>query len=170
MKNLITFDGFVNENAGTGMTAEQLRDELEAKIRATFPDSFVNVKIGTGLSGGTISIGFLLGKDKTEWQNQIQHNDPARHSIMIFLGDKNTDIVPNNADVQLAQGGSISVKPPQGSYLAYGRVKTGWRNFKGDGPTIVRKIDAYFKKLKEVIKDNVDNMVPRDAELAKKKI
>lgn len=133
--------------------------ELENSVKSVFPDSYVQVRP----SKDSVTLFFRLGKDKTEWKNGIEENDVAIHNIHYFIQRDNTFSAESNY-------GSISVKPPVGSHYAYGRVRTGWRNFKADQANCVRKTTDYFKKLKNIIKDNISNMVDYDADIAKKKI
>ena len=151
-------------------TSEEFISDLEKVIKKSFPKSSVKVGI-TGLSGESLLIKFSLGNGKSEYPNGIIHNDPVHTHIWIF------DLLPFDPNkkykVELGGiGGSITTKPEEDSYLAYDRVKTGWRSFSATPDKIVTKIDKYFSKVKDLLKKLVkDNKISDDhLELVKSKI
>jgi hypothetical protein len=62
-------------------------------------------------------------------------------------------------------GASFSVKPPEGSYLAYSRVKVPFRKITGSPEKIIDYIKKYFITFKKALQDNRDNIDPRDIKL-----
>jgi hypothetical protein len=123
--------------------------QIETAIKNSFPKSRVNVRID-GLGKESLFIGFSLGKDKSEFSSGILQNDILWTQIWIH------NLLPFDPNkkykVELSVGGSISTKPEEGSYLAYGKEKTGWRNFTATPDNIVKKLDKYFKNTKDILK------------------
>jgi hypothetical protein len=153
------------------MKVSEFISSLESAIKKSFPKSLVRVQASKNL-GSSIGVTFALGKDKSEWANGIIHNDPLHHVLMIgwnefaedaFLKDKITLDKPNI-------GGSLKVLPEEGSYMAFGRVKLGFRKKTAPPEGIVKHLGNYFKKVKGILKDNIDRLTDEDRIIAKKKI
>lgn len=151
----------VTEPVMSEEVATALANDIKAKIKAIFPDSFVNAE-ASFRHVPTIHVWFALGKDKSEWANGISENDPAKMRITVWL-----DRLPLKVE---SATGSFNIKPPAGSNLAYGRVNVGWRNFSTDQTQVADKIGKYFVKLRDALIANIDNMTPEHAELARKKL
>lgn len=160
----------INE-AKEDMKVSEFITSLENAIKKSFPRSFIRIGASKNL-GSSISLTFALGKDKSEFANGIIHNDPLHHNLMIawnqfaedhFIKDKITLDKPNI-------GGLLTIKPEAGSHMAYGRVKLGLRKKTATPEGIIKYLDGYFKEVKRILKDNMDNLTDEHRELAKKKI
>jgi hypothetical protein len=143
------------------LAIDEMENEIKGIILKHFPKSYVNTKYSTNL-GKSIDINFTLGKNKSEWKNGIELNDPLRHVIIILF--KNS----GNYDIEIVNGSMTVI--PDNKYMAYGRVKTGFRNKSNIGFGEVKSIlDKSFKNLKKIIKDNEDKIHPQHIELFKSK-
>lgn len=157
-------------NEASTMTVSEFVSGLESAVKKIFPRSFVQIYSGKNL-GSSITFRFALGKDKSEWQNGIIQNDPLFHLWMIgwesFVDDAFTkDKIP----AELSVGGSLTITPEEGSYMAQGRAKIGWRKKTLPPDKLIKGFSDYFKKVKKVLKDNQDKLFDKDLELAKKKM
>jgi len=170
-KNLIEAYNKILMNEAKTMKVSEFIDSLEKAIKKSFPKSLVIVRASKNL-GSSIDVRFALGKDKSEFANGIIHNDPLYHILMIgwnefvddhFIKDKITLDKPS-------VGGILTTMPEEGSYMALGRVKLGFRKKTAPPEGIIKHLDNYFKKVKKILKDNMDNLTDKDRELAKKKI
>lgn len=168
MKILDKIDLFLNTNLNESIDADDFVTKIQKTISKIFSKSFVKVNLSKRL-GKTIQISFLLGKDKSEWINGIPENDPMKHMLFIWLdrmGDDN--ILPDKIGIELSQGGDLTVRPKEGSHLAYDRVKIGWRKKTGTPEQILKHIDNYFKKAKQVLLKNKDRMSSSHSHLVNK--
>jgi len=152
------------------MTVSEFVDSLEKAIKKIFPKSLVIVKASKNL-GSSIDFTFALGKDKSEFANGIIQNDPLLHKFTIGWNSFTEDrFIKDKIEVEAIQGGILTVMPEEGSHMAYGRVKLGFRKKTAPPEGIIKHLDNYFKKVKKILKDNMDNLTDEDRELAKKKI
>jgi len=148
----------INEIKETDTFGEWTKS-LESEIKKIFPKSAVYVGLDSGI-GKHITIFFTIGKDKSEYANKIEHNDPARHILMIHLNDDvtNDSSLPDKMALELVTGGSILVAPPKDSFLAFGRAKIGFRKKTGTPNQIFKHVINYFKKMKTVWLANKNNL------------
>lgn len=168
MKILEKIDTFLTKNLNESTDAETFANMIQNTIRKNFSKSFVRVSFDKRL-GKSIQISFLLGKDKTEWANQIPENDPMKHMFFIWLNKMgDDDILPEKIGIELSQGGYLLVRPKEGSHLAYDRVKIGFRKKTGTPEQILKHVDTYFKKAKQVLLKNKDRMAGSHRHLANK--
>ena len=152
------------------MTVDDFIKGLESAIKKSFPKSYINAKASTNL-GASIHLTFALGKDKSEWQNGIIENDPLFHRFMIGWNSfTEGHFIKDKIEAELSVGGTLKVNPEEGSRMALGRVKIGWRKKTAPPDKIVQYFGNYFKKAQKVLKDNKDNLTNRDLELISKKI
>lgn len=156
--------------ATKNLTVDEFIKETEVAIRKSFPKSYVNIRASTNL-GSSITLRFALGKDKSEWTNGIIENDPLYHIMHIgwnSFADNNftKDKIPLDMNV----GGSLKVNPEEGSYMAFGKIKIGFRKKTASPDKIVKAIEDYFKKAKKVLMDNKNNLPKSDYELNKNKL
>lgn len=144
--------------------------KLEESIREIFPLSHVDA-VQLKLTGDPfISIRFSLGKDASEYINGYFENDDFTHRITIDGVSSEFSLIKGGKLDVSSSCNSFSVKPEPGSYLAFGRVKTGWRNFKTDSEDkAVKKIVDYFKNMKQLISENVDKLTENSKNLIKAK-
>lgn len=157
-------------NEETKMSVSDFVSKLESTIKKIFPKSFIRVAASKNL-GSSIDVTFTLGKDKSQWENGIIHNDPLHHKWMVgwnsFVEDS---FVKDKIEAEISLGGSLTVEPEEGSHMAFGRVKIGWRKKTSPPDKIIKHFENYFKKMKKVLMDNKDKLPQRYKELNKNKI
>jgi hypothetical protein len=138
-------------------TPDELAQALEDTVKKIFPKSFVLADFTTRL-GASITLRFLLGKDKSEWSNGIPENDPLKQSLSIWL-DKTpaTDSLPEKVTIE-NHGGSMTIKPQEGSRNAYDRIKLPWRKKTDTPEKIVAHVKTYFERVMKIYKDNKDQV------------
>lgn len=138
--------------------AEKFTSDIEIIIRKYFPNSLVNVRY-SGAKGRiteSITISFGLGKDKSEWSNGIWHNDPM-WSIYFIHGLEGSHSLTKEGKLadkmQLtsSSAGNIMTKD-------FKIIKVGFRKKTGNAMVIVKHIDAYFKKMKQLAVINKDKI------------
>lgn len=142
-------------------------EEFVTKVKEAYLKEFPNGWIRGGIESGLGKyICFTTGiQPKEKISNKIEHNDPARQVFMIhecFI-HRNTDELKEKVTVELACGGSVYIKPDEGSYYAYCTVKFGFRKKTGDIDKIYDHFVKYFKKMRKVVDENRDN-IPYDLE------
>ncbi len=154
----------------SSMTVDDFIKKLEGTIKKSFPTSHVVARASKNL-GSSIFLQFALGKNKSEWQNGIIQNDPLFSTWMIGW-NAFTDgyFIKDKIEAELSSGGSLTVNAEEGSHMAYGSKKIGWRKKTAPHDKIIAYFGDYFKKVKKVAKDNKHNIPPRDLELIGKKI
>ena len=86
--------------------ATDFASTLENKIRKIFPKSGVKVEYSTNLYA-SITVHFTLGKDRSEYQSGIVHNDPV-HTMITIDGDKKDSLsilgdIVHKVDYQMKQ-------------------------------------------------------------------
>lgn len=86
--------------------ADKLAGDIRKSIFSIFPSSYVDVKFRTTLGSPAVDIFFLLGKDKSEWINGIEHNDPAYTRISVYGMDKE-GVISKPLSLNLSTGGSF---------------------------------------------------------------
>lgn len=159
----------LNEASGL-MTVDEFVKKLEATVKKIFPKSFIQVYASTNL-GSSITFKFALGKDKSEWNNGIIQNDPLFHVWMIGWNSfTDGHFIKDKIEAELSVGGSLAVRPEEGSYMAQGRAKIGWRKKTAPPDKIIQHFDGYFKKMKKVLKDNKDNLLDYHIKVVKNKL
>jgi hypothetical protein len=151
-------------------TVDEFIKSLEGAVRKIFPKSFVQIYASTNL-GASITFKFALGKDKSEWANGIIQNDPLFHTWMIGWNSfTEGHFIKDKIEADLSVGGSLKIKPEEGSYLAFGRVKIGWRKKTATPDKIIQHFENYFKKMQQVLKSNKDKLPDEDKNLNKNKL
>lgn len=133
---------------------EQLMDDIRSSFKKYFPHGYINIGKGAGISKGTIHLAIGLIDDVNKLSSGIRENDPMIHKFIIFPE-------ANGFSAELSYG-NLSVNPPEGSYLAMGRVKTNWRKTRGDAKKIAKAYDTFFGRLKKIVKDNEADVYHRD--------
>lgn len=147
--------------------ASQLADEIEKALKKEFPKSYVSAQFDTHLVPD-ITVRIILGKDKSEWSNGIWQNDRLAHTSIIDGFDKDGNIKGDKLGVRLVSGGSWTIdEAPQ--YMAFGRLKIGWRDGKVAPNKVVKKYTDFAKKAKQIAKANVDKFKPEIQKLLKDK-
>lgn len=167
------FKSYLNEEIITEanrMSVSEFIKNLESAVKKIFPKSFIQIYSGKNL-GSSITFKFALGKDKSEWNNGIIHNDPLFHTWMIGWESFQDDgFTKDKIPAELSVGGSLAIKPEEGSYMAQGRAKIGWRKKTAPPDKIIQHFISYFKKMKKVLNDNKDNILGYHVDMVKKKI
>ena len=139
--------------------AKELAEEFKKVMMKHMPASYGEAVFSTNLSP-SVGVSFRWMKDKSKLSSGIAENDPAGHSWIVFGFDREGNFPEGKKlSMEIGRGGSLSVKPPEGSHLAQGRVKVGWRNKKGSPEQLVKHFDNYMKKLKKAIEDNKEDLV-----------
>lgn len=140
--------------------------KLEDVIKNIFPKSGVSVKLSKGF-GTYFILRFTLGADSSEYPNKIIDNDPAYHTIMI---DANKDgTLPDTTKVEgTGNCGRIYIKS-KNPYKVYDGIKIGWRDFSGNEQQILKRLDIYFKKVKDALLLHADEMDADATKLIKDK-
>lgn len=142
-------------------SANQLAEEIQKEIEKIFPNCYVKATWGGNLYS-SISVKFMLGKDKSEWSNGIFNNDIANIRFTIDLKGGREIPRDGNIDNQILQmeasSSSFTVNPPEGSYLVYGRVKIPFRKPTGDAQKIIDYTKKYFTTAKKLFQDYQEEM------------
>lgn len=149
---------FLNKNANQDV--EKWVEKLDAELKQILPKSFIQVRFVTRL-GKSIQVDMTLGKDRSEWANGIEHNDPLRQTIFIWAESQHDKWPESGLPEKLKaenSGGTLLVKPAPGSFYAFDRVKLGWRNKTGTPDVIFKYIVDYVKKVKNIITENNDKL------------
>lgn len=129
--------------------------QVEAAHKKVFPKAWISVKRAKIL-GDIISIQFGVQNPKKH-SNNITLNDPAFHSMLI--DNLRQGEFKEKISLEINQGGFLFVKPEEGSFMAFSKVKFGWRNKKGTPEQIVKHLANYFGKMKKVVDANKNNLV-----------
>lgn len=137
------------------MEFDDFKKQVESKFKKIFPYSYINVMANDGIGSKYISISFTL-LNKGDYPNNIRDNDPMYHILMLHRSfeSKDSDLLKDRLELELLRGGSLLIKPSEGSHLAFDRVRIGFRKTKGDPAAIIKSLENYFKKSKKVLIDN----------------
>jgi len=146
-------EGKLNEAEQTTQTMEK---DIEKIITKYFPKSYADVYFSKNLLPH-ITIVFAIGQ-KSDWSNGIFQNDPMATKILI-RGDgmKADGSIDGKLEFEPLMS-SLTLKAPEGSHLAYGRVKSGTRRAKGDYNAMMKAVEVSFAKMKKTVKDNINNL------------
>lgn len=162
-----TFSEYLKEGKASFDSPEDMATQIEKMIKGYFPKSFARVKASTGL-GHSIGITFAIGT-ANEWSNKIIHNDPVHTSIIIHIRNEPVDFMGEKMQVDSSTSG-ITIAPPEGSFYAYGTVKNTLRKKTATPDAVFKHLDNYFKKTKQLVKDNLGKMTPEHKKIAEKKV
>lgn len=131
---------------------------LEDAVQKVLPKSYVDCIFSKNL-GKSITLYVTLGA-KGETQVTL-HNDPMYHVISIntipYDNFPDDGELPEKLSAECSMGG-LMVTPAKGSMYAFDRVKTGWRNKTSTPDGILNYIVEYFKKVKNIVKENKDRL------------
>lgn len=141
------------------MEQQQFIQQLQQAIQNVFPQSLVEVALRGFSTHKDIHITFTLGKDKSEYPMNIINNDKAHWGIWV------NKLPGNMYEVEGRSASSFYVTPnkeyPKEKYLAFGSVKTGWKNFKSHTEEeVINKLVKFFIKAKQVMVENKERMTP----------
>lgn len=143
-------DAILNEEA-TEISEKDYVNKIEETIKKYFPDSYIVVTDKGMLGGDSILIKFAFGKDKSEWENGIIHNDNGWMHIWLHESFTKDGKMKPMIDVESDTAGRINTIDRES-------IKTGWRNKKGTPDQILSHIDKFFAKLKQTVIANKDKM------------
>lgn len=132
------------------------RDEFVSRIEKSFLKYFPNGELHSSGSalGGDKSIFFYgaLGGWKVTRQN-----DPLSIDAWIHDGVDENGLMKDKITLEW-NSSSLSVNPPEGSYLVMDSVKLGFRKKSGTPEQVLKAIDNSFKKAAKIVKENIDNI------------
>lgn len=133
---------------------EQFESQLETAFKEQFPNGVFSIKLDKGFGSAHFVIRFTM-LSKEDWPNKIWQNDPI--NTIIFVETPSDDMF----EAVLVSGGRLSVNPPAGSFMAMDLIKIPFRKTKGSPEKIVKYLADYFKKIKQTVIDNQDNIYGR---------
>jgi len=138
----------------TGGSAKDFAHEIDNLLKKHFPNSTTWAQFSTNFTE-SISIKLAIGQKK-DWSGGIINNAPIEYGAIIFgiVGGKTT----NKMSLESSVGASITIKPAEGSYMAYGRVRIPTRKTTGDEKKIYKAIETVLINLKNQGKKNINNM------------
>ena len=156
------------------MTKTVIKDFLEAvteKYKIYFNDCMCIARVVNCL-GAVIFIDCYLAKNKTEFPNNISHNDPMKVSFKIDIpkGTTADDYLPDTVMIECYDK-CYAVKP-ENKYLYCDLKKVPFRKTTGDPDKILKTLDKFFAKLHDSMVEDYknDNMLEYEAELFKKNV
>ena len=124
---------------------------VENVIKKYFPKSFISVSFSTNIVP-SILVRFAIGKDKSEWSNGIWQNDPMWHTIHIGMGQiKKDGEIPEKLTAESPVAGNIMTKD-------FKRIKVGFRKKTGTPDQVLKHLDAFYKKAKQLFVANKDKI------------
>jgi hypothetical protein len=171
MKNLLQSKDLeylanINTSAIEEIRAEDYIKKIENIIKAIFPNSFIKISINKWERSGSIFIHFALGKDKNEWNQGIIDNDPLHTKLRLYGSiDSNTNNMKDKIKLEMVLGDSIILKEKDETGYRSKKVKIGFRTSIGTPEKILKSIQNYFIKAKNILKEYKDKI--KDFELIK---
>lgn len=128
--------------------AEKLAAELEKVIKKTWPDAYVRADFIAGIQP-SVSVTFAVGKDASQWSNNIIHNDPG-HTVIVVSGTSRYGIttageIEDTIEVERIRGGGIMDKSFSTQKVPFRRLKVS----PDQTGKIVKTVDRYFKRLRD---------------------
>lgn len=125
-------------------------NEIRRAFKESFPKGWITFQQGA-LGKGTTFVRFgMLPTDQIP--ANIFQNDPLYNMFQFELLEDGT------FTAEYCNGG-LSVNPPKGSYLAMEHVKTRFRKRKlASYEKLVNAFTNYFRAVRLVVEDNVDNI------------
>jgi hypothetical protein len=154
MSNAIEYiDKILNESIEEKKyTKDEFINELDKTIKDIFPKSYVRVSNKAAFGNDSINITLLLGKDKSEFENGISHNDPLQETIWIH------ECIDDNENIK----DIITAENPYGGRLHLNdyssKVKTGWRNKTTSPQKMIDYLKKYFENVKKIVIENKANL------------
>ncbi|MBT8327202.1 MAG: hypothetical protein KJP21_05730 [Bacteroidia bacterium] len=138
----------------TGGSADDFANDIKKLMLKYFPTSYCYAGYSDNISE-SIWIKFAIGK-KSDWYNGIIQNAPVEYSAIIFgIKDGKTN---DKMSLESSVGARVTIKPPENSYLAYGRVRVPTRKTRGGEERILKAIEKVISTLKKETKQNLSNM------------
>ena len=145
--------------ATVNKTTEEVKkfmEKIETEYKKLFPKGWMNIRLDKGLGKEQLYLVFGI-QPKEKWSSNLMDNDPGLQKMFIY--GITSEGVGDKLEADMITGGSLTVKPEEGSYMAFGRVKFGWRKKStGSLEDMEKHLINYFKKMKKVVEDNKDNL------------
>lgn len=145
--------------------ANELASELQEAILKIFPKSGVVVKFSAHLYP-SITIWFMLAKNKSECPNGIVQNDIAYQTLSIHGKGKEIDKdggLPELLTIE-NHANSFTIKSTS-PYMAYGRMVVPFRKTTGSPEKIIEYTKKYFMLFKKMLNDHREDIPEKDLEL-----
>ncbi len=149
---------------GKTHSIETLGDEFKKIFLKFFPKSLVIITYDERF-GTTMSVKFLLAKDKSEATGGILENDPMKTIFHVDLRGSvdNTNVIDDKISLSIYTAPGFLVKAPPEVNLVYTRVKVPFRKVTGPPDKILKAFHDYISKLHaEIVKHLPDIKVPFD--------
>lgn len=131
------------EELDTLYNIDLMANDIKNIILKYFKRSYAHVKATHNL-GDSIIITFALGKDGSEWANNIIHNDPA-HTLIFVRGFNKDGSLLDKQQTEMSMGGLR---------LAGERIRIPYNKKTGTKDQVLKHIDQYFKKLRELVDEH----------------
>jgi hypothetical protein len=137
--------------------AHLLCEEIEDTFYEIFPNSVCVAKFETNL-GPAVSVGITLGKDKSEYPNNIINNDPLFTHFFIHNGVGRDGSLSDKLSVESSTA-NIGRLKPDSPYMAQSSLRY-FRKFSGSPEKIIIGFEKMFLKIHSLIEENIDNFLP----------
>ena len=144
--------------------AEDIGKAIVEEFKKHFPKSKIDARFATHL-GANLRIVFSLVDTTEKLPNRIADNDPA-YSVWLINGFDKTGKAGPKIKAEIMRGGTLNVKPPEGSHMAMGSLKLGWRNKTGTPENIIKSFAEFAAKAKKLMVENADNIYGDEKQVA----
>ena len=150
---------FVKEEKITTITedegsAEDFAKQIDDLLKKHFPRSKTWAKFSRNISE-SIYIRLAIGQ-KSDWSGGIIDNAPVEYGAIVFgIKDGKTT---ERMSLESSRGASVTIKPPEGSHYAFGRVKVPTRKITGNESKILKAVEKVLINLKSATKKNISNL------------
>lgn len=141
------------EESEENLTAPKFCEALSKIVEPLFPDSSLKVKFENNLSP-SVTMWFALRK---KWINNIIHNDPF-YAIFHFYGFNANGSCTGKMQVEGSMANTIQIKPAPDSKSAFDSIDTGWRKKTGTQAQVLRHVELFFTRLKQLVLENEDKL------------
>jgi len=141
--------------------ANDLASMLQKEILHIFPHSGVIAKFSANLYP-SITVWFMLAKDRSETSNGIVQNDIAYQTLSIHGRGSEIDkegTLPNVLTIE-NNSNAFTVKPTV-AYMAYSHITVPFRKTSGSPEKIIEYTKKYFMLFKKMLQDHRSD-IPED--------
>ena len=170
---MITFAEYLAENSvneASEMKFAEFKSAVEKAYAKYFPKSFVSVSVFKIL-GSYIDVKCYLANDNKECPSGYWDNDVFKvHMVADLPRDyKDGDVLPEMLTFEIKS--NVIFKSSTDRAYAFQHEKVALRKFKGTPEQCIKKLDAVFKKVHDVIKaiEKEDRLTDNAKELFAKK-
>lgn len=134
--------------------------DLDKKVKETFLKYFPNGFIGSSsyaMNGGMYWKAGLIG-DVKDCSGGYRANDILTYTFGIHKDGiyDSTEEIQGKVIVEFVEN-SFVTKPPEGSYLAMGRIKVPSRKINNTPEKVLKILDKYFSECRDMIKEQIEN-------------